>query len=446
MKSKKPRSTGKAPSLSSLIAAHNKAGGSPLRAIAAAVWAEAEAPDWKLAAMIPQRRAADGSPNVLRAIAEAFDTHTDIPLGLPVMSFLTVAAAYLQARGVRWKVHGQTDTAGPGLWVVNLAPSGAGKTISAKIIEENAPPLGLKKLDRPGSAAGFLADLKDKPNAFLFLDEAADLMAGMSNEKSNYNGIGTMLLDIYGEPETLTKKLAKMKDSITVERPLLGLHFISTPGAFAAAITEKTLLNGTMRRLLFCLSEADPKKDFTDYPEYDTGAIGAAIRPGLWRFFSRDVEGQTFTITPAAYDVYVAAFQKWGRRGVGLALADYGIFRTLLRTAFRYAVIYKLVMEKPGTDVDAEDMDAAIQAVVVHMFNGLKIVNDKTRGAADPGRAYIQDAVRRAAVLASAQRKAGKPLTVRDVRRLLGNSCSQKDAALVREIVSNRTPPKEAAE
>ena len=284
---------------------------------------------------------------------------TDLPPEIAWgVSMLLMSAALAQNRcAVSWTHdHRPQELA---MWLVILAPSGAGKTLLRNAIAEG---LGLKltELPEPGSARAFLDSLCACEGRTLWVrDEYGQLMQQIKTG-GPLGPLRDYMLRAYDHAalEVTTKK----DGTARCERVVLSILASSVDSSWAACVDGQMLVDGLLARHLFVCA----KRRSMRVPIYPMARIRATLDASARGLRERlAVEDQRFVISQAAADVYSELWRELvGALGDRL---DPAYVRRVTWAAGRYAVLYHILLGKDGLEIGTQAMRWAWRAVLLHL-------------------------------------------------------------------------------
>lgn len=291
---------------------------------------------------------------VVRQIREK----TDLPpeLGLAVVHS-TITAALAQAGAT---VHWPGDSQGVELamWMIALAPSGAGKTFIRKLVTE-ALDLQLNELPEPGSSRAFLNALAEGDGKTLWVrDEYGQLMRQIA-DGGPLAGLRDYMLRAYDHSRLEIKTAAS--GEACIEHPVLSVFGATVDSTWASCIDAAMLSDGLLARHLFIVAERRPMS----VPRYPTESMREAICQAAEALRARLEVSARYAITPAAARLYDDLWmESVGQIGESV---DAAYFRRVTWSASRYAVVYHLLLNKPGTEIGVDAMRWAWRMVQLHL-------------------------------------------------------------------------------
>jgi len=306
-----------------------------------------------------------GKADVLSVIYNNFLEFTEIPLSLPIFSFLSFVSAYCVKNNITHTIPLTGDEKAPlDTWVTVLAPSGSAKTFSygkiKKIIPEDLA--GEKLIEpnfiKPNGPAKFIEDLSNLPSknntqwGFWFQDEVAQMFKQVEQINSPMSEIKEYLLKAY-DHDKLTRK--SKKESIETQSLILVLFFINTFDSYVNNISQESMTDGLMRRFNLVYTEKD-ERDFTDFPFYDLPKItdNTLLEKTEDLFFSIKPD-QNFTFSQDCFDLYRKYFKIfWQRKYKNILTDKENFYRTYMMQSWKYAVFYHLILKREGTEVQGD--------------------------------------------------------------------------------------------
>ncbi|MGC8732528.1 MAG: DUF3987 domain-containing protein [Halothiobacillaceae bacterium] len=244
------------------------------------------------------------------------------------------------------------------LWLLILAPSGAGKTLLRDLVAD-ALSLTLTMLPEPGSARAFLNGLADCGGTTLWLrDEYGQLMKQIV-DGGPLGPLRDYLLRAYDHSRLEVS--TQSAGSVAVERPVLSILGSTVDSTWAGCVDAAMLADGLLARHLFIVAQRRPLA----VPIYPTQAIKEAVTQAAQGLPERLAERVQYVITPEAKAAYESLWKNTvGRLGEKL---DPAYFRRVTWSAGRYAVLYHLLLRHPGNEIGVEAMQWAWRMVMLHL-------------------------------------------------------------------------------
>ncbi len=172
------------------------------------------------------------------------------PYPNPVLAFGGALAlqAFLAGRVVR-----DPGDVRPNIYIVTLAPSGAGKDWPRKLNARILHGAGLIDClgDQLGSGEGIQDALLRTPSMLVQTDEFDSLLQAIGRSRdARYESIMATLLSAYSSANSVVpiRKLAKQDVSRSIDQPNLVLYGSAIPQHFFAALSDRMLTNGLLGR------------------------------------------------------------------------------------------------------------------------------------------------------------------------------------------------------
>ncbi len=350
---------------------------------------------------------------LLETVIRAFQLRTDFPLEIPFFATLHFVAAWLLRRGVVVEFAGRDLR--PDLWTVILAPSGAGKTWVTNFLE---PILGIEAdFPEPASAAKFVADLAVHNHGLWIRDEFAQLLRGIE-QQPHLAELRDYLLRVYDGRQVSRRTKA---DEIVVDDPALVILGLTVLEAFGQHVTPESMVDGFAQRFGFVIARRDLNRDPRDFPIYDLRGEDERIRKA-WKRVSASTANR-FVVSADGEAAFRDAFSALMPSADEVPLSFY---RRILFRAVRYALLYHILLGRPGADVDAEDMGWAARVCWLHLQDAAELI-------ADHGLPDLERVLRAAEGVRSRISANGEQLTV---RRLIQGVHGIRSAAEARAVLS----------
>lgn len=266
------------------------------------------------------------------------------------------------------------------LWMLVLAPSGAGKTLLRNLVGDSLG-LRLKELPEPGSARAFLDALRDRDGTAIWVrDEYGQLMRQIA-DGGPLGPLRDYMLRSYdhGTLEVTTKK----DGLVIIEKPLLSIFGATVSSTWPACIDPAMLADGLLARHLFIVAEQRP----LSVPRYPLQNMRDMIDEAAMPLRARlTAEPKKYVITPQAARSYDGMWRELvGHLGDAI---DPAYFRRVTWSAGRYAVIYHILLGKTGEEIGIDAMRWAWRMVQLHMQYAREVL-----ALSDPGVATRLDKI-----------------------------------------------------
>jgi hypothetical protein len=297
--------------------------------------------------------------SLLDTVIRQLRERTDLPaeLGLAVVHSMLSAALAQAGSTVQWE--GEAQAIELALWTIVLAPSGAGKTFVRNLVA-SALGLTLQELPEPGSGRVFIDSMKELGGRAMWVrDEYGQLMAAIASG-GPLGPLRDLLLRTYDHAklEVNTKK----DGLVTVPYPVLSIFGSTVDSTWATCIDAAMLADGLLARHLFVVAKHRPMS----VPLYPHAAMTAAIEEAAQPLKERLAEGtQRFVITQSARELYE---ELWRQTAASLADAiNPAYYRRITWSTSRYAVLYHLLLGRPGTSVGRDAMRWAWRMTQLHL-------------------------------------------------------------------------------
>jgi len=302
--------------------------------------------------------------DVLSLIYNNFIENTEIPLSLPIFSFLSYVSAFCIKNNITHTIPLSDKEMSLDTWVTILAPSGSSKTFShdkiTDIIPENLE--GQKLIQpnfaKPNGAAKFIEDLAALPEVgekhqwgFWVQDEVAQMFKQVENVGSPLSEIKEYLLLAY-DHKKLTRKTRK--DEIETKKLIMTLFFINTFESYVNNISNESMTDGLMRRFNLVYTEKD-ERDFTDYSIYNLNKLKENLLEKAEDLFYNIKPDQNLTFSDECFELYKKYFKIfWHRKYKNILTDKENFYRTYLMQSWKFACFYHLILKRKGTVVQAD--------------------------------------------------------------------------------------------
>jgi len=190
----------------------------------------------------------------------------------------------------------------PNLWVINIAPSGYGKSVALDMAEALLDMAGLSDRKLPGSFSqeGLIRHIEQHPQGVWVLQEFSSFLAVLSR---GYNdGSQQWITEAFDVPTDMPRVLAN--ERIVLHKPCISILGASSPAWFAAVYQESALRGGFLARFLFCPSTATG--DYIGHPGPRDKGIEARLAWHLKKLSELDGKYDLSEIMPS--------FREWDQQ------------------------------------------------------------------------------------------------------------------------------------
>lgn len=284
---------------------------------------------------------------------------TDLPpeLGVAIVHSLLSAALAQNGATVCWP--GEEGGSQMAMWHLVLAPSGGGKTLVRNLVSD-ALGLNLQELPEPGSARAFLNGMVElNGKACWTRDEYGQLMKQIA-DGGPLGPLRDYLLRTYDHARL---EVTTVKDGkVAIDQPVLSIFGSTVDSTWSACIDAAMMADGLLARHLFLVAQRRPLS-VPRYPIAEMGKeISRAAAPLRERLASA---GEQYRVGAAASKLYEDLWlDTVGQVGASL---DAAYFRRITWNAGRYAVIYHLILDKPGLEIGVDAMRWGWRMVTLHL-------------------------------------------------------------------------------
>lgn len=308
----------------------------------------------ELISMIPDWT--DPDANILSRIFHTFKgveeiRKTDIPLGIPIFSFITFLAAKLVKENARYirptaTIHYDFQYTRSekidrveklNLWMLLLADSGDSKTLTVDIIKKATDTVG--DITKVNSALMLAQSLSENPNGLWINDEFGQLweqMQGKSSEDSNWKSIFLQAKD--GETEWKSKAT-----QIPLTKLSISALLINTEKQFNKATSDESLVDGMARRFnIAYVVEESLKDDFNNITIPKDEIIDAISNPAKHTFqIASNFKDAIFEFEDGCYAMTNTVY-KLAKTLYGSSL-NKAFIKTYLNESYKFAIYMHII-------------------------------------------------------------------------------------------------------
>lgn len=355
--------------------------------------------DYLLAqAVIPTSR-----DTVLKQTVKNFQENSNIPVLLTVQFVMSLIAGYLLEKKI-YAIKDGYSKVYPDIWAIVLAPSGAVKTTSLRIIKEA---FGFNPSISSGleSDAAYIEELKDKNYGMLVRDEFGQHL------KEVQNGCGPMAkqrdyyLKTY-DGDNLERKTKK--GTITVEKPRIVLLGMTVDETFYNIMTWESLTDGLAQRFNYTVANKDPEKKILDWLDLDETKLRHKLPDYFEEIKALELHEQ-YEITDLAKEIIKSHFKGLFSRYEAIPES---FIRRLYWATYKYALIYHILLCKTSQEIDSEDINYACNYMSIHVKSLKNLLDGIGFSDIEEDMKLIDNAVQKL-------KQAGKRVDINSVVRLL---------------------------
>ncbi len=293
----------------------------------------------------------------LATVIDEVRRKTDLPEEIALGVVLSQMTASLAQAGCTVTWPGDSRAIEMSLWLVVLAPSGAGKTFLRTLVQE-ALGLDLTLLPEPGSGRAFLTGLQACEGVELWVRDEYGQLVRQISDGGPLATLRDYLLRAYDHAPL---ELSTQKDGLTrIDRPVLSIFATTVDTTWASCIDPAMLADGLLARHLFIVAQRRP----LEVPLYPFRSMAEAIGKAAEGLRGRLSERVDFVIGEEAAAVYEA---QWKRAAEQMSNVDPAYFRRVTWNAARYSVVYHLLLGHAGREIGAEAMQWAWRLVLLHL-------------------------------------------------------------------------------
>lgn len=302
--------------------------------------------------------------SILEVTADIFRRTTDIPLELPVCMVMAYVAALLIARGAGICI--SKKHVDPFLWMILLAPSGAGKTYVEQFISRH---ISVPMFPRSNSAVKFVDELAQNNRSLWLQDEFAQFLKRV--QRHDYMAdVREHILRVYDKSEIVH---STSNGKIVIPDPVLTILGMTVSDTFSDNINSEMMLDGFMQRFQLIFADADPERPMSDFAVYTTH------EPRWFNMFARawrkitaiDLHG-TYSLGRGARDEYEQRFRQLVAH---MGEVPGSFVRRITWNANKLALVYHVILCKSTRIIDREDMRWAMNMTALHLEDLRRLVD-----------------------------------------------------------------------
>lgn len=334
--------------------------------------------------------------DILSMIFHRFYSHTDIPITLPIFSFLSLISAYLVKNKTTCLIPGNGKKTELDTWVMCLAPSGSSKTMSMNKIMDLIPvpeiegeSLIEKNFTKPNGPAAFVQNLCALENGrgWWIQDEASQMFRAIEQEGSPMSECKEYLLEMK-DHKSITRQNAQMK--ITSQAIVMTQLFINTIDSMAKHISDESFKDGLMRRYSMVVAQ-DDDRDFTDYALYDLNKLtDDVVKDELLSIMSQSLYEENYSFNAGCLNLYNKMFKIFWNKQFGKWMSDQkNIYRTYMMESWKYAVFHHIIFKKEGLRIDEKSMEWALKVVMFQLNSFQTFVRYRATNGKGAGKSIV---------------------------------------------------------
>lgn len=318
------------------------------------------------------------SNDALSMLFHRFSKNTDIPLGIPVFSFLSYISAFCLFNNATMKVPKTSKNTELDTWVMLLAPSGSSKTLSNKIINDLIPlnfdgeKVIAPNIGKPAGPVGMIKQLSEisGKRGFWVEDEAAQMFKGIEQPAGPMSEMRDYLLKLK-EGQKIERLTGK--GNIVVEGFRMTQLFINTIDSMANTLSEQSMNDGLFRRYTVAIATKDDDRPMINFALYDLEKIvDDTIEDAFISLFSQNIFENSYTFEDGSSAVYDECFSWfWTRQYSKFMSHDETKYRTYMMESWKYAVFNHILHKRSGTVISCEDLQYGLK-VSMYLLNSLQ--------------------------------------------------------------------------
>lgn len=305
----------------------------------------------------------------LDKVIQAFQTSTDVPLELCLMTFLHYVSGYLLKAGVTYDSDDLGDGHIPFIWNIVLADSGAGKTFTVEKIAKYSDVVC--NFPEVASGAKFFEELKrckeEEGYALWFLDECAQFLKGCQQMGHPLFEVKNYLLKMYSQGK-ITRS-TKKAGTLEIEKPVMSILAVNTIESFLNSVDPESMTDGFMQRFGCILAKFDPERPTPDYPTYSNKDMDKYLSGAFDTLNSLELNGKAFRFNKGAELLFKLGFQKHFTKKIPVSFYRRNLFR-----AFSYAVIYHVILGNDCVEIGEESMAWGLRMTELHLQDMVAII------------------------------------------------------------------------
>lgn len=302
----------------------------------------------------------------LDVVVEQVKNKTDLPAEIGLAVVLSQIAAALSQVGTTVLWPDSDKPVEMDMWMVVLAPSGAGKTLLRNLVAE-ALDLRLRELPEPGSARAFLQGLDECAGIACWTRDEYGQLVRQIADGGPMAQLRDYMLRAY---DHVPLEVTTMKDGLVrIESPRISIFGSTVDSTWSSCIDAAMLADGLLARHLFIVADRRP----LSVPRYPIAAMKQVIEQAAAPWRERIKKPEQYVITEEAAKYYDEAWIELVR-SIRSSI-DPAYIRRVTWGAARYAVIYHLLLCQPGQAIGIEAMRWAWRMTQLHLQYVREVLN-----------------------------------------------------------------------
>lgn len=392
---------------------------------------------------------------------------TDIPVGLPIFSYMVFLASALVKNDVKYIKPSMNDGTAKALnqsnktpdnlnmWLLLLADSGDAKTFTIDVIKKASQIE--EDFSEVQSALALAQNLSDNEKGLWINDEFGQLWEIMQGSKSD--GMEWRKVFLQGKDGKVEWKSKATQIEKKTDLAVSAL-LVNTEHQLNKATSDDSLKDGMVRRMNVAYVVEKELKDNYDFLTFDKDYLISEIKPLIEKSLERveQLKDSVFTFDAGCYQQSQNVYQLAGKMYAGYLEKPF--IKTYLNEAYKFAIYMHVITDQPGTVIQPDTMEKglAVSLLLLDSFKKFlmrrssferKSSNENNRNLlkAEPKRIFpkTNNPVSLTALqikrLQEKEAKKGKDLVRRDIQRSFPRLSKEEIDTLFNVYMSTKKPP-----
>lgn len=295
---------------------------------------------------------------------------------VPIFYTFAILSHWNSLNNVRFKVPNSYKFYKPNLWIMAVAPSGAGKSKNIDMIndmlpQENGSPVIEGNFKRPASLASMVTQLAKNPIAFWPQDEAAEWLKSVENSGHPLSECRDPLLKAKGG-EKITYH-TKTDGEKVIKDTAMTIFFSNTIWAMQQTLSENSMRDGLFSRFITIVAEQMGEGGRI---HHDNIIPESGLDEDFKRILSQNTSNVVYTFTEECQVVWGKVCDIWAENVFSNMQGNDNwmqpFYERITFEAYKFAILHHQFHCKKGYEVQVESMQWALRITAFNLKSLLR--------------------------------------------------------------------------